>query len=35
VTAAVPHWPGRMLTLAREEQVWVAETPAVGRDLVL
>ncbi len=28
MTQPVPHWPGRMVTLAGGDQVWVAETPA-------
>jgi pimeloyl-ACP methyl ester carboxylesterase len=40
VTAPVPHWPGRHVTLAPGERVWVAETPPRpagpdGRELVL
>jgi pimeloyl-ACP methyl ester carboxylesterase len=35
VTIPVPHWPGRMITLATGEQVWVARTPAAKRELVL
>ena len=35
MTSPVPHWPGRMITLTGGEQVWLAETPAAGRELVL
>ena len=35
MTTPVPHWPGRMVSLTGDEQVWLAETPAAGRELVL
>jgi len=35
VTAPAPHWPGRMVELASGERVWLAETPAAERELVL
>ncbi len=35
MTPPVPHWPGRTVDLASGEQVWVAETPAAKRELVL
>jgi pimeloyl-ACP methyl ester carboxylesterase len=35
VTDPVPHWPGRMVTLPGGERVWLAETPAAKRELVL
>jgi pimeloyl-ACP methyl ester carboxylesterase len=35
VTTPVPHWPGRMVELATGERVWLAETPAAKRELVL
>ena len=35
MTTPVPHWPGRMVSLPGDEQVWLAETPAAGRELVL
>ncbi|MCW2897207.1 MAG: alpha/beta hydrolase fold protein [Actinomycetia bacterium] len=35
MTTPVPHWPGRMVSLTGDEQVWLAETPAGGQELVL
>ncbi|MGH3265822.1 MAG: alpha/beta fold hydrolase, partial [Trebonia sp.] len=35
MTSPVPHWPGRMVTLTGGEQVWLAETPATGKEPVL
>ena len=35
MTAPVPHWPGRRVTLAGGERVWLAETPAAKKELVL
>lgn len=39
MTTPVPHWPGRHVTLAPGERVWVAATPPAtgpeGRELVL
>lgn len=35
MTTPVPHWPGRMVSLAGDEQVWLAEAPAAGQELVL
>ena len=35
MTTPVPHWPGRMVELADGRRVWLAETPAAKRELVL
>jgi pimeloyl-ACP methyl ester carboxylesterase len=39
MTAPLPHWPGRLVSLAGGERVWVAATPPAapeaGRELVL
>jgi len=35
VTTPVPHWPGRMVELASGERLWLAETPAAKKELVL
>jgi pimeloyl-ACP methyl ester carboxylesterase len=38
VTGPVPHWPGRLVSLAAGEQVYVAQTPAsvpASNELVL
>jgi pimeloyl-ACP methyl ester carboxylesterase len=35
VTTPVPHWPGRMVELTSGQRVWLAETPAAKRELVL
>lgn len=35
MTAPAPHWPGRLVALPGGEEVWLAETPAAGNELVL
>ena len=35
MTTSVQHWPGRMVELASGQRVWLAETPAADRELVL
>ena len=35
MTTPVPHWPGRMVELTSGQRVWLAETPAADRELVL
>ena len=35
MTTPVPHWPGRMVELTSGQRVWLAETPAANREIVL